>query len=133
MRTFIFRTIVIFLGITIPICLLVYYDEIPIKYIYWLPYIWLVIIIICFRLWEISKSKIFLISHILVLMAGLFSFLTYQIFKQLDPRVSLSEDKFDDVSSLMFNSENALYLMLYGGFILLIADLVYFYRKSLGK
>ncbi len=105
---------------------LVYNQEIAIKYIYWLPYIWMCIIFFGLKYWQISTAKIFLILHLLVFLAGIFSFVTYEIFKHLDNITGFTSDNYTNVSNLMFNSENALYLMIYSAFLTFIADMVYF-------
>ena len=102
--------------------------KISIKYIYWLPFIWLGIAIVIFKVWKIGVIKYLLLFHILILLSGLFSFLTYQVFKKLSSVTSITSKDFTKVSNLMFNSENALYLMIYAGMMALIFDLIYFFR-----
>jgi len=115
---------------SIAIYYLISNEKIEIKFFYWLPYVWLIIILICFNFWKFNKAKLFLILHSFILMCGIFSFLAYQIFKKLSNITLLSSNNFTDVSNLMFNSENALYIMVYSGIILLIIDLIYFYKLS---
>jgi hypothetical protein len=109
---------------------LTYYEKIKCTAIYWLIPIWMLLLIILFRIWELNKGKVLLIIHILVLLSGVFSFLSYQLFKKLSDVTPLSSSNFTSVSNLMFNSENALYLMIYGGFILLVFD-TFYYSKYL--
>ncbi len=122
--------IIIFIALvsilSILIFFLVYYEYWQIKYLYFLPYVWLLIAFISFRLWVFNKIKLFIILHSTILLAGVFSFLTYQIFKKFSDATPISSNNFTNVSNLMFNSENALYIMIYGGVILLIVDFIYF-------
>lgn len=107
---------------------LTYSEKIKCTAIYWLIPIWLILLVIAFRMWDLNKGKIVLFFHLLVLLSGLFSFLSYQLFKKLSDITPLSNSNFTNVSNLMFNSENALYLMIYGGFILLVFDTFYYLR-----
>jgi hypothetical protein len=102
--------------------------RVSINRIYWLGPIWGLIVIFGLRVWNISRVKIVLILHLVVLLAGLYSFLTYELFKKLDGETPLSSSNFTGVSNLMFESENALYLMAYGGTILLICDAIFLLR-----
>lgn len=108
--------------------LLVYFEKIKANSVYWLIPIWGIILFFVFRLWEMNKVKFVLLLHIIVLLFGAFSFLTYQIFKKLSSITPLSSSNFTNVSNLIFNSENALYLMIYGGFFLLLFDSIYFLK-----
>lgn len=129
-RIIITITLIVFFSIVV--FLLTYHEKINCTYIYCLIPMWLLIIFFSFKVWHISTGKIFLILHLIILLSGLFSFLSYQIFKKLSDVTPISSPNFTDVSNLMFNSENALYFMIYGGFCLLIIDTVY-YLKFLKK
>jgi hypothetical protein len=96
--------------------------------IYWLIPFWLISLFFVFRLWEINFGKLILALHVLVLLSGLFSFISYQLFKKLSDVTPFSSSNFTNVSNLMFNSENALYLLIYGGVFLLLLDSIYFLR-----
>ena len=108
--------------------LLTYFEKISANSIYWLLPIWLILLFVVFKMWKINKGKIILTIHFIVLLSGLFSFIAYQLFTKLSDITPLSSSNFTNVSNLMFNSENALYLMIYGGFLLLIFDTIYFLR-----
>ena len=111
------------------IFLLTYFEKIRANSIYLLLPIWLILLFVVFRMWKINKGKIILTIHFIVLLSGFFSFITYQLFKKLSDITPLESSNFTNVSNLMFNSENALYLMIYGGFLLLIFDTIYFLRN----
>lgn len=107
---------------------LTYSEKIKANSIYWLIPVWLISLFFIFRMWEINRGKIILALHAIVLLSGLFSFVLYQLFKKLSDFTPLSSPNFTNVSNLMFNSENALYFMIYGGVLLLILDSVYFLK-----
>ncbi len=107
---------------------LTYSEKLKAIRIYWLIPVWLISLFFIFRMWEINRGKIILALHAIVLLSGLFSFVLYQLFKKLNDVTPLSSPNFTNVSNLMFNSENALYFMIYGGVLLLILDSVYFLK-----
>ncbi len=81
-----------------------------------------------FNLWEITKLKIFLLLHLGVFSSGVFSVMTYQLFKKLAKTTPFSSPDSSNVSELLFKSENAMYLTVYGVFLLLIVDLIYYIK-----
>lgn len=108
---------------------LAYYQKTEAGSIYWLIPFWIIILFVSLRMWSLRRAKIIFLLHALVFLSGFFSFFSYQLFKKLSDLTPLSSSKFTAISNLMFNSETALYIMIYGGVILLFLDLFYFSRK----
>lgn len=107
----------------------IYFRIAQVAMIYWLMPIWGVILFIRFNLLKLNKSKLIVLFHVIVLLCGVFSFVTYQLFKKLISITPIQSPNFTNVNSLIFNSENALYLMIYGGFLILIFDSIYFLSR----
>lgn len=107
------------------IFIVVYFEMATIATIYWLIPAWGIILLLGFKLWDISKRKIIVLIHTMVLLCGTFSFLTYQLYKKLISTTPIQSPNFTSVSNLLFNSENALYLMIYSGFLILLFDTIY--------
>jgi len=127
MRYILFILFSIFIGGLI--YFLIYKEILNIDYIYWVPYLWILLYLLCTKAWIINKVKILIAAHFLVLFMGLFSLLLYQLFLQMGPKFSFDDfEKSTQVRNLGFKSETFLYLMFYLGVLVFFIDLVYFIK-----
>lgn len=119
------------------ITLLFYYGIIngvlKIDYSYWLPIIWLLILFPIMKLWSIEKVKLLIFAHVVVVFSGIFSFFLYHLYLNLKSSVSFKSDEYTSLNNLMFNSEKALYVMIYLGIIVFFVDLLYFVKLGIKK
>jgi hypothetical protein len=115
---------------------LIYNQLVGTMYVYWLIPIWLLTLFSLFKVSELTPRKILLMLHVVVLLCGLFSFITYQLFLRLSDLTRFTSPDFTNVSNLMFHSETALYLTIYAGLPLFVADsfcVVRYIRKVFEK
>ena len=110
------------------VCYTVISNEIlSIRFIYWLPYGWLVFYLIWVKIWIINKPKLLIMLHFSIVFSWLFCFILYRLGSQMEPKVALDNyNAYREVNSLFFKSEDALYIGIYLAVIAFFVDLVYF-------
>jgi hypothetical protein len=116
-------------GATIVFYLLVYHKIFGIETIYLLPIVWLITIVFILKLWILERTKLLIALHFIVISLGGFSFICYQLYLDLKHSVSINTEVFSELNSLMFNSENAVFLMVYLGVLVFFFDLFLLIRR----
>jgi hypothetical protein len=100
------------------------YLKINFELIYSLPFVWVIIYVTAFKLWNFDKKSILIFFHYFVIFSAIYSFILYFIYKKCEFSISLNDhDAYKGLGNLMFKSENYLYLALYFGIALLCIDL----------